>query len=130
MERAAPQNLQLSPSQVCSVRLNQMFPSSLAKDLAMECLPEACLEQYTLRRASKLVICVMPMPTTCFVRMRFTRFSKFGISFSNPMVSRLVISRRNTPDFVQGSRNFTVLLAHMFAPPLLAAHASASVSSI
>ena len=41
-----------------------------------------------------------------------------------------MISRRNTPDFVQGSRNFTVLSAQIFAPPLLAAHASASVSSI
>src|ERR1035441_8234751 len=69
-------------------------------------------------------------PPTGLVRMWFTRFSRFGISFSSPLVRRRVISRRNTPDFVQGSRNFTVLSAQIFAPPLLAAHASASVSSI
>jgi hypothetical protein len=31
--------------QVCSVRSNQMLPSSLAKLLAMECSPLACFEQ-------------------------------------------------------------------------------------
>ena len=49
---------------------------------------------------------------------------------ARPLVRRLVISRRNTPDFVHGSRNFTVLSAQMFAPSWSAAHASASVSSI
>ena len=39
------------------------------KPLAMECLPLACFEQYTLRRASRLVRYVMPMPNTCLVRM-------------------------------------------------------------
>ena len=45
-----------------------------------------------------------------------------------PFVRRLVISRRNTPDFVNGSRNLTVLSAQRFAPLWSAAHASASVS--
>ena len=30
-----------------------------------------------------------------------------------------MISRRNTPDFVHGSRNLTELSAHMFAPLLV-----------
>ena len=41
-----------------------------------------------------------------------------------------MISRRNTPDLVNGSRNVTSGSAQMFAPSLAAAHASASVSSI
>ena len=41
-----------------------------------------------------------------------------------------MISRRNTPDLVKGSRNVTVGSAQMSAPSLSAAHASASVSSI
>jgi hypothetical protein len=42
----------------------------------------------------------------------------------------VTISRRNTPDFVTGSRNLTVASAQMLAPSLEAAHASARVSSI
>lgn len=49
---------------------------------------------------------------------------------SNPLVNLLVISRRNTPDLVHGSRNFTVWSAQRFAPLRFAAHASVSVSSI
>jgi hypothetical protein len=47
-----------------------------------------------------------------------------------PLVRRPTISRRNTPDLVHGSRNLTFLSTQMFAPPLSAAHSSASVSSI
>ena len=65
----APQYVHLPSAHVCSMRSNQMLPASLAKPLAMECLPLACFEQYTLRRASRLVRYVMPMPNTCFVRM-------------------------------------------------------------
>lgn len=43
---------------------------------------------------------------------------------------RLAIPRRNTPDLVQGSRNFTDWSAHRFAPSLSFAHAAVSVSSI
>ena len=50
-----PQYLHFAPTHVCSIRSNQMLPSSLAKPLAMECSPLACFEQYTLRRASRLV---------------------------------------------------------------------------
>ena len=46
-----------------------MLPSSVVKDLAMECGPLANFEQYTLRRASSAVSCVIPIPKTCFVRM-------------------------------------------------------------
>ena len=53
-----------------------------------------------------------------------------GISAASPLVRRLAISRRNTPDFVNGSRNLTELSHQMFAPLLPAAQASASVSSI
>jgi len=41
-----------------------------------------------------------------------------------------VISRRNTPDFVNGSRNLTEPSAQSSAPPLLAAQAVARASSI
>ena len=44
-------------------------PCSVSKDLAMECFPFAHFEQYTLRRASRLVRWVMPIPNTCLVRM-------------------------------------------------------------
>ena len=72
----------------------------------------------------------MPMPTTCVVSMWLTRSSRLGMPAAKPLVRRLVTSRRNTPDLVHGSRNLTALSAQMFAPPLSAAHASASVSSI
>src|SRR5262249_18501665 len=53
-----------------------------------------------------------------------------GISSARPLVRRLVISRRNTPDLVNGSRNLTLLSAQRSAPLLLSAQASATVSSI
>lgn len=55
--------------QVCAIDSNQMLPSSVEKDLAMECLPFADFEQYTLRRAMRLVSFVTPMPKICLVRM-------------------------------------------------------------
>jgi len=65
----APQNLHLPSAHVCSVRSNQTLPASLAKPVAIECGPSACLEQYKLRRASRLVRRVVPIPNTCSVRM-------------------------------------------------------------
>ena len=35
----------VAPTQVCSIGSNQMLPSSVEKDLAIECLPLAHLEQ-------------------------------------------------------------------------------------
>ena len=58
----------------------------------------------------------MPMPNTCRVRMWFTRACRSGILRARPCVRRLVISRRNTPDLVQGSRNRTFLSAQRLAP--------------
>src|SRR5476651_869138 len=58
------------------------------------------------------------------------RLSRLEISPARPILSRLVISRRNTPDFAHGSMNLTELSAQMFAPLLLTAHVSARVSSI
>lgn len=58
------------------------------------------------------------------------RSSRSGILPAKPPVKRVVISRRKTPDLVQGSRNLTELSVQMFAPRLSAAHASVSESSI
>ena len=52
----------------------------------------------------------MPMPKTCLVRMWSTRSSRSGISSASPSTRRVVISRRNTPDLVNGSRNVTSMV--------------------
>src|SRR5680860_224287 len=78
----------------------------------------------------RLVRWVIPMPNTCWVRMWSTRSWMSGISSFKPSVRREVISRRNTPDLVNGSRNLRSLFAQMLAPSFATAYASATRLSI
>ena len=107
----APQNLHLPSAHVCSVRSNQTLPVSLAKPVAIEWGPLACFEQYKLRRASRLVRRVVPIPNTLLCEDVIDALLEVRNLGGQPFVRRLVISRRNTPDFVNGSRNLTELSA-------------------
>lgn len=48
---------------------------------------------------------MIAIPKSWFVKMWFALFCSLGIRSSNPAMSRLAISRRNTPDLQTGSRN-------------------------
>ena len=87
------------------MRSNQMLPVVGRRTTwRSSACPLAYFEQYTLRRASRLVSWVIRCRTPAWSGCG-RRAPQVGISSASPSMRRLVISRRNTPDFVNGSRN-------------------------